>query len=88
MSKILKKYKSGRDRKPISSKSAEKRYFEEDLIKEKFAQCALNHLWCSDITELTYYKGRLELEMSINVQSKNPQNLRFDYNELDLRSGA
>jgi transposase InsO family protein len=44
--------KSGRTGRKKDPKPTEEQYYEENLIKDKFAVDIPNYLWCSDITEL------------------------------------
>ena len=44
--------KSGRTGRKKEPKPTEEQYYEENLIKDKFAVDIPNYLWCSDITEL------------------------------------
>ena len=63
ISKILKKNglvaKSGRTGKPRPPKPTEQQYIEENLIKDKFDISEANYLWCSDITELKFCRGKV-----------------------------
>lgn len=56
ISRILKENglvaKSGRTGRKKDPKPTEEQYYEENLIKDKFAVDIPNYLWCSDITEL------------------------------------
>ena len=75
IARILKKYgltaKSGRTgRVNRAPKPTEEQYVEENLIYDKFAVTVPNYLWCSDITVLRYYKGKLNLCGIIDVATR------------------
>ena len=59
--RILKKHslyaKGGYPRRK-HPKNTEAQYLEENLIHDKFSVTKANYLWCSDITELRYGKGK------------------------------
>ena len=74
ISKILKKNgleaKSGRTGKPRPPKPTEKQYIEENLIKNKFEVSQANYLWCSDITELKFCRGKVYVCGIIDVATR------------------
>ncbi len=62
--------KSGRTGKARPPKPTEQQYVEENLIKDKFSIFEANYLWCSDITELKYYRSKLYLCGIIDVATR------------------
>ena len=74
ISKILKKHnliaKSGRTGKTRTKKPTEEQLIEENLIKDKFSITKPNYLWCSDITVLDCYRGKLYLCGIIDVATR------------------
>ena len=74
IARIMKKYglkaKSGRTGKPRKPKPSTEQYIEENLITNKFSVAEPNALWCSDITELEYYKNKLYLCGVIDVATR------------------
>ena len=62
--------KSGRTGKKSSSKSTEEQYFEENLIKDKFAVKEPNMLWCSDITENVCLSGKFYMCGTLDVGTR------------------
>ena len=74
IAKTLKKHdlaaKSGRTGRRRHKKPTEEQYLEENLIKNKFAITEANYLWCSDITELKYYRGKLYVCGIIDVATR------------------
>ena len=74
IARILKKHglvaKSGRTGKPRPPKPTEQQYIEENLIKDKFGITEANYLWCSDITELKYYRSKLYVCGIIDVATR------------------
>lgn len=74
IARILKKHglcaKSGRKGRIRKSKPSAEQYIEENLIMDKFSVTEANYLWCSDITELRYAKGKLYLCGIIDVATR------------------
>ena len=74
IAKMLKKHgliaKSGRTGRRTRKKPTEEQYIEENLIKNKFDVAEANYLWCSDITELKYYRGKLYVCGIIDVATR------------------
>ena len=74
IARMLKKHglaaKSGRTCKPRRPKPTEQQYIEENLIQHKFDVTEANYLWCSDITELKYSRGKLYVCGIIDVATR------------------
>lgn len=74
IAKMLKKHgliaKSGRTGKQRKPKPTKEQYIEENLIKNKFDVTEANYLWCSDITELKCYRGKLYVCGIIDVATR------------------
>lgn len=74
IAKILKKNrlkaKSGRSGRKNKPKPTKEQYYEENLVKDKFAVNAANQLWCSDITELKCQNSKLYVCGIIDVATR------------------
>ncbi len=74
ISRILRKYgrkaKSGRKGRAKRRVKRAEEYMEENLIKEKFKVKEPNYLWCSDITELRYRRGKFYVCGIIDVATR------------------
>lgn len=74
IAKILKKNglnaKSGRRGRKNNPKPTKEQYYEENLVKDKFAVNIANKLWCSDITELKCFRSKLYLCGIIDVATR------------------
>ncbi len=74
IAKILKKNglkaKSGRSGRKNRPKPTKEQYYEENLVKDKFAVNVANQLWCSDITELKCLRTRMYLCGVIDVATR------------------
>ena len=64
------KAKTGRKSNRKKENNKELSYTQENLIREKFKVYEANYLWCSDITELKYGKGKLYLCCNIDVATR------------------
>ena len=74
IAKVLKnnglKAKSGRSERKNNPKPTKEQYYEENLVKDKFAVAIANKLWCSDITELKCFRTKLYLCGIIDVATR------------------
>lgn len=74
IAKVLKnnglKAKSGRSGRKNNPKPTKEQYYEENLVKDKFAVAIANKLWCSDITELKSFRTKLYLCGIIDVATR------------------
>jgi len=74
ISRILRKNgleaKSGRTGRKRKQPKSREQYLEENLIRDKFSVTQPNYLWCSDITELKYQRGKLYVCGIIDVATR------------------
>lgn len=64
------KAKAGRRRKIKTIKPTSEQYASENLVENKKDITEINKLWCADITEVPYYRGKLYISGIIDVGGK------------------